>query len=97
MTMGRAGTAKGSVMRPVPSIQYCEIFNEGSHRLIASRTFEDRDRRNDSGAHIAGGVVTRKRMNFNLHNSTDSICRFLNAGIAGTYVRPHSIRSTSGN
>lgn len=31
----------------------------------------------------------RKRMNFNLHNSTDSICRFLNAGIAGTYVRPH--------
>ena len=31
----------------------------------------------------------RKRMNFNLHNPTDSVCRFLNAGIAGTYVRPH--------
>ena len=35
----------------------------------------------------------RKRMNFNLHDpSTDPICRFLNAGIAGTYVRPHRHR-----
>jgi cupin fold WbuC family metalloprotein len=32
----------------------------------------------------------RKRMNLNLHaEQTDSVGRFLNAGIAGTYVRPH--------
>ena len=32
-------------------------------------------------------------MNFNLHDpSSDPICRFLNAGIAGTYVRPHRHR-----
>ena len=32
----------------------------------------------------------RKRMNLNLHaEPTDPIGRFLNAGIAGTYVRPH--------
>jgi cupin fold WbuC family metalloprotein len=35
----------------------------------------------------------RKRMNFNLHDqSSDPIGRFLNAGIAGTYVRPHRHR-----
>ena len=35
----------------------------------------------------------RKRMNLNLHaESTDPIGRFLNAGIAGTYVRPHRHR-----
>jgi len=35
----------------------------------------------------------RKRMNFNLHSEqTDSVGRFLNAGIAGTYVRPHRHR-----
>src|SRR6476660_9598513 len=36
----------------------------------------------------------RKRMNFNLHAElTDPISRFLNAGIAGTYVRPLCHRS----
>jgi cupin fold WbuC family metalloprotein len=36
----------------------------------------------------------RKRMNLNLHAElTDPISRFLNAGIAGTYVRPHRHRS----
>ena len=35
----------------------------------------------------------RKRMNLNLHAElTDPIRRFLNAGIAGTYVRPHRHR-----
>jgi cupin fold WbuC family metalloprotein len=35
----------------------------------------------------------RKRMNLNLHDqSSDPIGRFLNAGIAGTYVRPHRHR-----
>jgi cupin fold WbuC family metalloprotein len=35
----------------------------------------------------------RKRMNLNLHDQlSDPICRFLNAGIAGTYVRPHRHR-----
>ena len=35
----------------------------------------------------------RKRMNLNLHaEPTDSVGRFLNAGIAGTYVRPHRHR-----
>jgi hypothetical protein len=35
----------------------------------------------------------RKRMNLNLHAElTDPIARFLNAGIAGTYVRPHRHR-----
>jgi cupin fold WbuC family metalloprotein len=32
----------------------------------------------------------RKRMNFNLHTElSDPVNRFLNAGLAGTYVRPH--------
>jgi cupin fold WbuC family metalloprotein len=36
----------------------------------------------------------RKRMNLNLHaKPTDPIGRFLNAGIAGTYVRPHRHRN----
>lgn len=35
-------------------------------------------------------ISPRKRMNLNLHtDQTDPISRFLNAGIAGTYVRPH--------
>jgi cupin fold WbuC family metalloprotein len=35
----------------------------------------------------------RKRMNLNLHaEPADPIGRFLNAGIAGTYVRPHRHR-----
>jgi cupin fold WbuC family metalloprotein len=35
----------------------------------------------------------RKRMNLNLHtDQADSVGRFLNAGIAGTYVRPHRHR-----
>ena len=35
----------------------------------------------------------RKRMNLNLHaEPTDPIGRFLNAGIAGTYTRPHRHR-----
>ena len=35
----------------------------------------------------------RKRMNLNLHaEPTHSVGRFLNAGIAGTYVRPHRHR-----
>jgi cupin fold WbuC family metalloprotein len=35
----------------------------------------------------------RKRKNLNLHAElTDPIARFLNAGIAGTYVRPHRHR-----
>ncbi|MGO9574730.1 MAG: WbuC family cupin fold metalloprotein [Terriglobales bacterium] len=35
----------------------------------------------------------RKRMNLNFHaKPTDPIARFLNAGIAGTYVRPHRHR-----
>jgi len=35
----------------------------------------------------------RKRMNLNLHDEpTDPISRFLNAGIAGSYVRPHRHR-----
>jgi cupin fold WbuC family metalloprotein len=35
----------------------------------------------------------RKRMNFNLHAElTDTTNRFLNTGIAGTYVRPHRHR-----
>jgi cupin fold WbuC family metalloprotein len=35
----------------------------------------------------------RKRMNLNLHaERTDTTNRFLNAGIAGTYVRPHRHR-----
>ncbi len=35
----------------------------------------------------------RKRMNLNLHaKPTDPIAQFLNAGIAGTYVRPHRHR-----
>jgi cupin fold WbuC family metalloprotein len=39
------------------------------------------------------GAATRKRMNLNFHSEpTDPICRFLNAGIAGTYVRPHRHR-----
>jgi cupin fold WbuC family metalloprotein len=39
------------------------------------------------------GASPRKRMNLNLHSEpTDPICRFLNAGIAGTYVRPHRHR-----
>jgi cupin fold WbuC family metalloprotein len=36
----------------------------------------------------------RKKMNLNLHAElTDPISRFLNAGIVGTYVRPHRHRS----
>ena len=35
----------------------------------------------------------RKRMNLNLHaEQTDTVGRFLNAGVAGTYVRPHRHR-----
>jgi cupin fold WbuC family metalloprotein len=35
----------------------------------------------------------RKRMNLNLHaGPSDAVGRFLNAGIAGTYVRPHRHR-----
>jgi cupin fold WbuC family metalloprotein len=35
----------------------------------------------------------RKRMNFNFHDqSSDPIGRFLNAGLGGTYVRPHRHR-----
>jgi cupin fold WbuC family metalloprotein len=35
----------------------------------------------------------RRRMNLNLHDEpTDPIGRFLNAGIAGSYVRPHRHR-----
>jgi cupin fold WbuC family metalloprotein len=35
-------------------------------------------------------AVSRKRMNLNLHAElSDPIGRFLNAGLAGTYVRPH--------
>ena len=38
----------------------------------------------------------RKRMNLNLHaEQNDSVSRFLNAGIAGTYVRPHRHRVDS--
>jgi cupin fold WbuC family metalloprotein len=37
--------------------------------------------------------VPRKRMNLNLHAAPeDPINRFLNAGLAGTYVRPHRHR-----
>jgi cupin fold WbuC family metalloprotein len=36
---------------------------------------------------------SRKRMNLNLHaQPNDSVSRFLNAGVAGTYVRPHRHR-----
>ena len=35
----------------------------------------------------------RKGMNLNLHaEQTDAVGKFLNAGIAGTYVRPHRHR-----
>ena len=35
----------------------------------------------------------RKRMNLNLHlELSDPVNRFLNAGLAGTYVRPHRHR-----
>ncbi len=38
-------------------------------------------------------AAPRKRMNLNLHAElSDPICRFLNAGLAGTYVRPHRHR-----
>ena len=36
----------------------------------------------------------RRRMNLNLHTElSDPINRFLNAGLAGTYIRPHRHRS----
>jgi cupin fold WbuC family metalloprotein len=42
-------------------------------------------------AHAA--VMPRKRVNFNLHAElSDPVNRFLNAGVAGTYVRPHRHR-----
>jgi cupin fold WbuC family metalloprotein len=38
-------------------------------------------------------AAPRKRMNLNLHAElSDPVCRFLNAGLAGTYVRPHRHR-----
>jgi cupin fold WbuC family metalloprotein len=38
-------------------------------------------------------AVSRKRMNLNLHSElSDPIGRFLNAGLAGTYMRPHRHR-----
>jgi cupin fold WbuC family metalloprotein len=38
-------------------------------------------------------AVSRKRMNLNLHSElSDPIGRFLNAGLAGTYIRPHRHR-----
>jgi cupin fold WbuC family metalloprotein len=42
-------------------------------------------------AHAA--ITPRKRVNLNLHAElSDPINRFLNAGVAGTYVRPHRHR-----
>jgi cupin fold WbuC family metalloprotein len=43
---------------------------------------------------LAGAAMARrKRMNLNLHSElSDPIGRFLNAGLAGTYVRPHRHR-----
>jgi cupin fold WbuC family metalloprotein len=41
-------------------------------------------------------TAPRKRLNLNLHaEPSDPINRFLNAGLAGTYVRPH--RHANGN
>ena len=38
-------------------------------------------------------AVSRKRMNLNLHPElSDPIGRFLNAGLVGTYIRPHRHR-----
>lgn len=46
----------------------------------------------DLMARAAG--APRKRTNLNLHaDPSDPINRFLNAGVAGTYVRPHRHRS----
>ena len=42
---------------------------------------------------VRAAASTRKRMNLNLHAElTDPVNRFLNAGVAGTYVRPHRHR-----
>jgi cupin fold WbuC family metalloprotein len=41
----------------------------------------------------SAAAVPRKRMNLNLHAElSDSINRFINAGLVGTYVRPHCHR-----
>jgi cupin fold WbuC family metalloprotein len=38
-------------------------------------------------------TAPRKRMNLNLHvKLSDPVCRLLNAGLAGSYVRPHRHR-----
>jgi cupin fold WbuC family metalloprotein len=34
-------------------------------------------------------ATTRRRLNLNLHAEGEPVSRFLNAGIAGTYARPH--------
>jgi cupin fold WbuC family metalloprotein len=42
---------------------------------------------------LRAAASPRKRMNLNLHaEQTDAVGRFLNAGIAGSYVRPHRHR-----
>jgi cupin fold WbuC family metalloprotein len=38
---------------------------------------------------LSASVSPRKRMNLNLHEPGSPVSRFINAGIAGTYVRPH--------
>jgi len=47
-----------------------------------------------SGVLLRAAESPRKRMNHNLHTErTDPISRFVNAGIGGTYIRPHRHRS----
>jgi cupin fold WbuC family metalloprotein len=42
---------------------------------------------------LRAAASPRKRMNYNLHTELiDPINRFVNAGIAGTYIRPHRHR-----
>jgi cupin fold WbuC family metalloprotein len=42
---------------------------------------------------VQAAVAPRKRLNLNLHaEPSDPVNRFLNAGIAGTYIRPHRHR-----
>ena len=49
--------------------------------------------RDDIEALGPGGERPRRRTNLNLHEEpSDPINRFLNAGLLGTYVRPHRHR-----
>jgi len=54
---------------------------------------EDRNRRNNRRALVPRGRGDAQEDEPQSHSEpSDPICRFLNAGIAGTYVRPHRHR-----